>query len=210
MPTARTSTEAKTASEASGHPFTHAHAMESPQRNQWNTAMEKECTWILLNNTFSAHNSQASRQLHVKLIVSKWVYKTKHNPDGSTQYKPRLVISGYEQMDFGMTKGPVGWLNMFRYHISLIRRYGWNLDLLDVVTAFLNPGINDDNIYMTLPEGWLDGLNAPKIIARLMEALYGLNQAPKLWHEDIIAFYSHLGSLNPWWILTSTFTVTAF
>jgi esterase/lipase superfamily enzyme len=59
-----------------------------------------------------------------------------------------------------------------------MRRYGWNMDHLDVVTAFLNPEIDDDDIYMTLPEGWLEGLNAPKIIVRLRKALYCIKQAP--------------------------------
>jgi len=47
---------------------------------------------ILLNNTFSALNSRKARQLRVKPIGSKWVYKAKHNPNGSTRYKAQLVI----------------------------------------------------------------------------------------------------------------------
>jgi hypothetical protein len=67
------------------------------------------------------------------------------------------------------------------------------MDHLDVVTAFLNPKIDDDDIYMTLPEGWPEGRNAPKIIVRLRKALYGLKQAPRLWHNDINAFLLSLG-----------------
>jgi hypothetical protein len=63
--------------------------------------MEEPSISILLNNIFSALNSWESRQLQVKLIGSKWVYMTKHNPDGSTRYKARLVMKGYEQTDFG-------------------------------------------------------------------------------------------------------------
>jgi hypothetical protein len=66
------------------------------------------------------------------------------------------------------------------------------MDHLDVVTTFLNPEI-DDNIYMTLPEGWPEGLNAPKIIVRLRKALYGLKQAPRLRYNDINAFLLSLG-----------------
>jgi len=163
--------------------------------------MEEERTSILLNNTFSALNSREAWQLKVRPIGSKWVYKTKHNPAGSIWYKARLVIKGYEQMDHGETYAPVGKLTTFRYLISLIGRYGWNMDDLDVVTAFLNPKIDDDNIYMTLPQGWPEGLNAPKIIVRLRKALYGLKQAPRLWHNDINAFLLSLGfpqsSANP-------------
>jgi len=67
------------------------------------------------------------------------------------------------------------------------------MDHLDVVTTFLNPDIEDDDIYMTLLEGWPEGLNAPKIIGRLREALYGLKQAPRLWHDDINAFLLSYG-----------------
>jgi len=70
--------------------------------------MEEESTLILLNNTYSALNSREARQLQVMSIGCKWVYKTKHNPDESTQYKAQLVIKGYEQTDFGETYAPVG------------------------------------------------------------------------------------------------------
>jgi len=66
---------------------------------------------------------------------------------------------------------------------------------LDVVTAFLNPEVDDDDIYMVLPEGWPEGLDAhaPPIIVRLRKALYGLKQAPRLWHNDINTFLLFLG-----------------
>jgi len=67
------------------------------------------------------------------------------------------------------------------------------VDHLDVLTAFLNPKIDDDDIYMTLPKGWPEGLNAPKIIVGLRKPLYGLEQAPWLWHDDINAVLLSLG-----------------
>jgi len=67
------------------------------------------------------------------------------------------------------------------------------MDHFDVVTTFLNPKIDYDDIYMTLPEGWPEGLNAPKIIVRLRKALYGLKQAQWLWHDDINASLLPLG-----------------
>jgi len=129
------------------------------------------------------------------LICSKWVYKSKHNPDRSTLYKARLVIEGYEQTDFGETYAPVGKLITFRYLTSLIGKYGttWNMDHLDVVTTFLNPEIDDDDIYITLPEEWPEGSNARRIIVRLRKALYGLKQALQLWHNDFNAFLLSLG-----------------
>ena len=62
--------------------------------------MEEECTSILLNNTFTTINSQEARELQVKPIGSKWVYKMKHNPDSTIRFKACLVIKDYEQTDF--------------------------------------------------------------------------------------------------------------
>jgi hypothetical protein len=120
---------------------------------------------------------------------------TKHNPDGSKPYKARLVIKGYEQTDFGEIYAPFGKATTFRYLISLIGKYGteWNMDHIDIVTAFLNPKIDDDDIYMTRPESWPEGSNAPKIVVRLRKALDGLQQAPRLRHDDINAFLLSLG-----------------
>ena len=67
------------------------------------------------------------------------------------------------------------------------------MDQLDVLTAFLNPEIDDEDIYMTLPEGWPEHLNAPKIIVRIGKALFGLKHAPRLSHDDINAFLLSLG-----------------
>jgi hypothetical protein len=56
---------------------------------------------------------------------------------------------------------------------------------LDVVTVFFNSEVDTDDIYITLPEGWTEGLNAPEMVVRLKKALYGRQQAPQLWHNDI-------------------------
>jgi len=64
----KASAEALTASAAD--PFTYVQAMPSPQWDHSKRAMEEECTLILLNNTFSALNSQEGRQLQVRPIGS--------------------------------------------------------------------------------------------------------------------------------------------
>jgi hypothetical protein len=46
----------------------------------------------------------------------------------------------------------------------MVRKHGWNIDHLDVVSAFLNAEINDRVIYVTLPEGWQEGRNTGTIV----------------------------------------------
>jgi len=163
--------------------------MAGPLRDHWKRAIDEESASILLNNTFSTVNSKEAKQLLVKPVGSRWVFKTKRNPDGSTRYKTRLVIKGYEQTDFGETYTPVSKLTTFWYLIPLVGRCGWNIDNLDVVTTFPNPDVDDNDIYMVLPEGWPHkDMHAPPIIVRLRKALYGLKQTPRLWHNDINTF----------------------
>jgi len=68
----------------SSDPFTYAETMDSPQQDHWKQAMEEECPLILLNNTFTTINFWEARQLPVKPIGSKLVYKTIHNADSTT------------------------------------------------------------------------------------------------------------------------------
>ena len=80
----------------------------------------------------------------------------------------------------------------------MVGRCGSNIDHLDVVTAFLISGVDDDDIYVVLPECWPEGHEVtrtypPRIILRLRKSLYGLKQAPRLWHNDINAFLLFLG-----------------
>jgi hypothetical protein len=128
------------------------------------------------------------------------VFKSKRNPDGSTWYKARLVIKGYEQMDYGETHAPVGKLTTFRLLISLAARNIWKINHLDVVTAFLDPDVDHDTLFMELPEGWPkqgpNGGPEEVRVVRLQKALCGLKQAPHLWYQHINAFLLSLGFIQ--------------
>jgi len=96
---------------------------------------------------------------------------------------------------------------MFRLILALAAQYGWDVDHMDVVTAFLNPRIDRDNIYMEMPLGidWLslsgsasNGSASSESASSgstliLRKALYGLKQAPRLWYEDIDGYLQSIG-----------------
>jgi len=131
----------------------------------------------------------------------RWAYKTKRNPNGRIRYKARIVIKGYEQIhgvDFDEIYASVGKLFNQRYLLSFAAQNNYKIDHRDVVTALLHPEI-DTEIYMQLPEGieWLEstamlGGNLDCIL-RLSNALYGLRQAPRLWHQEIDGFLQSIG-----------------
>ena len=102
-----------------------------------------------------------------------------------------------EGTDFGKTYAPVSKLTTFRMLMSIAAPHGWTIDHMDITTAFLNLKIDCDKVNMSLPLGmdWID----PKLFncgvhsVRLRKALYGLQQAPKLWFDKIDGFLLSIG-----------------
>ena len=66
-----------------------------------------------------------------KAIGCKWVYKVKHNVDGSvSRYKAHLVANGYAQtygIDFEEMFNPVAKMATVRAVISMATAKGWDL-----------------------------------------------------------------------------------
>ena len=71
---------------------------------------------------------------------------------------------------------------------------GWALRQLDINNAFLN-GILDDEVYMTQPPGYVHP-SYPKHVCRLHKAIYGLRQAPRVWHKELKSFLLKFGFSN--------------
>jgi hypothetical protein len=175
-------------------PTTYRAALRSPQAREWKDAMCHEWQALVENHTFdivplrkkNTHRSTADTM--EEPIGCKWIYKRKTNPDGSTRYKVWLVIKGYEEkegIDYDETYAPVSQMATFWLLLALAVQYGWDVDHMDVVPAFLNPKIDRDNSYMEMPVGidWLapNGSVSNGSVLILRWALYGLKQAPWLW-----------------------------
>ena len=101
-----------------------------------------------------------------------------------------------EGTDYTDTYAPVTKLVSFRLLLALVARHRWLIHHMDVVTAFLNPPV-DEEIYMKPPEGieWLEKSWSTKnpMVCKLNKSLYGLKQAPRLWYKHIDASLKTLG-----------------
>jgi len=74
-------------------------------------------------------------------ICSKWVSKTKELPGDGIRYKARLVFRGFEQhagVNFDETFTLVAKLQTLRMMLALAAVHDWEIEQMDVVTAFLN------------------------------------------------------------------------
>ena len=130
-----------------------------------------------------------------KAIGSKWVFKIKRNADGSVErYKARLVAKGYDQkegIDYNETFAPVVNGKSIRVVFTLAAMNDWEIDHLDVKTAFLNADIKEE-VYTEQPEGYKEE-GKEHMVCRLNKTLYGIKQAPNEWNNEINGCIVSLG-----------------
>ena len=119
------------------------------------------------------------------IITCKWVYKVKHNSDGSVaRYKARLVARGFlqqESIDYHETFAPTAKFVSIRLLVALACSWNWPLHQCDIETAFLWANIEDDTpIYMEQPEGYVSD-EYPDYVCKLLKSIYGLKQSAHLF-----------------------------
>ena len=92
-----------------------------------------------------------------------------------------------------------------RLLIAISVKNKWPLYQLDVNNAFLY-GDLDEDIYMTIPQGFSDSSNKNKV-CKLTKFLYGLKQAPRKWNEKLVSVLKENGfvrSINDHSLFTKT------
>ncbi|GMG17814.1 unnamed protein product [Phytophthora fragariaefolia] len=108
---------------------------------------------------------------------------TRTDPSRSTRLGVALVAKGFVQkygIDYTETFSPVVKYVTLRMIIAIAKYFGWPIDQLDVVTAFLN-GLMKEKVFCSVPEGVEldDGFDC----VELLKAIYGLKQASRVWNE---------------------------
>ena len=129
------------------------------------------------------------------MVGCKWVFKLKHNSDGSiSRYKARLVAKGFHQqygVDFEKTFSLVIKPPIVRIILSLAVQFNWPLRQLDVRNTFLH-GFLREEVYMVQPFGYVNPF-FPNHVCRLWKSLYGLKQAPRAWFDRFSTKLLHMG-----------------
>ncbi|XP_071683602.1 uncharacterized protein [Lolium perenne] len=172
-------------------PTSHRDALREPA---WRSAMADEFSALCQTRTWVL----VPRPPGVNIVGSKWVFKTKHKPDGSIEkHKARLVAHGFTQqhgLDYGETFSPVVKPATVRLVLSLAVSRGWVLRQVDVSNAFLHGYLQED-VYMQQPPGFEDA-RFPSHVYKLQRALYGLKQSPRAWYARLSSRLHQLGFIS--------------
>lgn len=121
------------ASEDIAEPTTVREALSGPYAEQWHKAMQQEINSLHKHNVWTLTELPEGR----KVIGSKWVFKVKHNADGSVEkHKARLVAQGFSQkygVDYDETFSPVVRFESIRTVIALAVKKGLKMHQMDVL-----------------------------------------------------------------------------
>ena len=148
------------------------------EQKKWHEAMHEEIKSLQQRNVWELVDLPSNRQP----IKGRWVYAVKS--DG--RIKARFVAKGFTQIfgiDFEETFSPVARFETVRLLLSLAALEDWEIEALDVKTAFLY-GELDEEIYMEQPEGF-KVKGAETKVCRLRKAIYGLKQAALQWNKAL-------------------------
>uniref|UniRef100_A0A0A9ENB8 Reverse transcriptase Ty1/copia-type domain-containing protein n=1 Tax=Arundo donax TaxID=35708 RepID=A0A0A9ENB8_ARUDO len=121
-----------------------ASFVEANQEEAWRKAMEEEMEAVEENKTWRL----VELPLGHRPIGLRWVYKLKKDAGGNVvRHKARLVAKGYVQragVDFDEVFAPVARLESVRLMIAIAVHAYWELQHLDISSAFLNDDLHEE------------------------------------------------------------------
>ena len=180
-------------------PKTLAEALRHPDGDKYLASTIDEIKAHLENGTWKLVRLPQGK----RAIGSRWVFRIKRKADGSIdKYKGRIVAKGYAQregVDYTETFAPTARFGSVRTVIALAAMEDWELESVDISTAFLNGDI-DAEVYMHKPEGVeFPGFEGSEWVLQLLKGLYGIKQGPRIWsqklHESLTSIgFQHLES----------------
>jgi hypothetical protein len=145
-------------------------ALKDPR---WCEAMQEEIDSLIANLTWELTSLPPGKHA----LNPLWVFKSKPEVNPTrTRLKAQLVARGFEQkfgIDYNETFAPVVRWSTLRAMVALSVFLGWELNHMDVITAFLNGKLKEE-IYMKQPPGFEVPGQEDKV-CRLLRSLSGLS-----------------------------------
>jgi hypothetical protein len=161
-------------------------ALAGPDSKLWHAAIMKELEMMEKLKVMDVAQEQHGPGMKMKMIL-----RTTYNNDFTIKHKARLVICGYSQVrgrDYEETYSPtiaVLVILLVMHVAAFAQMFGGSFD---VASAFLN-AVNDFANFGYLPKG----LFGRPLRMRILKAMYGEKQAPKLWSDMLHKILLQLG-----------------
>lgn len=169
-------------------PVTYAEAMSSPHAAAWTAAMRDEFQSLRDLGVYKLV-PRTSVPTGRKIMTGRPVFKLKRDQVGNpARFKARYVCRGYSAVwgqDYTKTSAPTARLESFRILAHLGAALDWEIEQLDIKTAFLYGLLDSDEIcYMEQPEGFVES-GFEDHVWELQKGLYGMKQGGLIWNRTL-------------------------
>lgn len=169
-------------------PSTYAEAMASSDAASWTTALQEEFTSLRDLGIYKLV-PRSSVPRGCKIMRGHPVFKLKWDQHGKpARFKARYVCRGYSAVwgqDYTKTSAPTARLKSFRVLAHLGAALDWEIDQLDIKTAFLYGSLDPDEVcYMEQPEGFVEP-GMEDYVWELQRGLYGMKQGGLVWNRTM-------------------------
>ena len=169
-------------------------AMQSSDSERWTEAIQKEYKSLTENKVFSEPIllPNGHKALDTKMVLK---IKEAEYEGAPRRYKARLCGKGYRQthmVNYFDTYAPVATYNTLRIFLTMMAGMDYEMDVIDVTTAFLLSPIKED-IYINIPSGYPIKAGQERMVLKLNKCLYGLKQAPMEWNNQLNSHLIVLG-----------------
>ena len=181
-------------SDDENNPKNYKDAMRSKLAHAWQDAMVEEYKALMERNTYELGVLPSG----VKAVTAKWVFKTKRKADGTIdKLKARWVARGFTQVkgvNYDITFAPTARPTSFRVLVQKAINHVMCLRQLDVKSAFMNARLDNDDIWIEQPEGFVQfGSNGEKLHGRMKGSVNGLKQSGYCWNKELDTALHALG-----------------
>ena len=171
-----------------------AIASTTPDRLQWQQAIQKE--YNTLANKMKCWDivDQSSLSPDSNIIGTKWVFKVKYKNGQYDKHRARIVALGYRQrkgVDYFETFSPTSSYVSIRLVLALTALPFWYSYDLDAVCAFISAPLPPNELVYLKP---IEGFPLPPgKCLRLRKTVYGLKQSPAAYYKLCREVYTKVG-----------------
>jgi hypothetical protein len=158
--------------------------LQHPRRDDLQLAMDDEYTALIANNTWRPATPKEIAKYEI--IPAQWVWVYKGDAEGNhIKDKARMVACGNRQKESIWHREVYSYVvrtTTLRVLLALVAYYDLECEQLDIITAYLNAWLTDDDVVLLrLPPACAGS----KHIVRLQRGMFGLKQSALLWYNDL-------------------------
>jgi Reverse transcriptase (RNA-dependent DNA polymerase) len=180
----------------SGDDPSWGEALASPDREFWIAGARDEIKSLETLKVFILV-PQTEVPAGQRPLKGKLVCKRKCDDAGNiTGYKVHYVAKGYAQrygIDYDKTAAPTARLESFRTLLHIAAMLHWDIQHIDVKTAFLHgvlPG--DETMFMEQPQG-VEAKGKENWVMKLSKSIYGMKQVSRVWNQTFDKTVKQMG-----------------